>query len=166
MESKSVNALLRILQDKNFQLLANLVGGLQERELQHRQRHIRMMGKEITKLLKLTTEIKEINQRLQRLNDAIASLGYRVKRLEQGVGLDIESVELLSAGISALNLECRASNCLKAANIKTIGELISYTDNELFQVRNLGKTTLKEIKKKLQLKGLFLKSHSPENVEA
>lgn len=56
--------------------------------------------------------------------------------------------------ISELDLSVRASNCLDAANIKTIGDLISLTEEELLEIRNFGKTTLKEVKKKLTQRSL------------
>lgn len=56
--------------------------------------------------------------------------------------------------ISELDLSVRASNCLDAANIKTIGDLISLTEEELLEIRNFGKTTLKEVKKKLAQRSL------------
>ncbi|HHT9124527.1 MAG TPA: DNA-directed RNA polymerase subunit alpha [Candidatus Brocadiia bacterium] len=56
--------------------------------------------------------------------------------------------------VSELDLSVRASNCLDAANIKTIGDLISLTEEELLEIRNFGKTTLKEVKKKLAQRSL------------
>ena len=62
----------------------------------------------------------------------------------------------LSKPVSELDLSVRASNCLEAANIRTVEELVSMTEEELLQVRNFGKTTLKEVKKKLAQWGLSL----------
>ncbi len=56
--------------------------------------------------------------------------------------------------VTDLDLSVRASNCLEAANIKTIGELVSLTEDEVLSIRNFGRTTLKEVKKKLAQLGL------------
>jgi len=64
--------------------------------------------------------------------------------------------ELLSRPISELDLSVRASNCLAAENIFTIGELVRLTESELLEIRNFGKTSLKEVHKKLTELGLAL----------
>ncbi len=51
--------------------------------------------------------------------------------------------------ISDLELSVRARNCLDSANIKTIGELVSLSEQEVMNLKNLGKTSLTEIKAKL-----------------
>jgi DNA-directed RNA polymerase subunit alpha len=58
--------------------------------------------------------------------------------------------------ISELDLSVRASNCLEAANIATVGELCRKSDGELLKLRQFGKTTLKEISKKLAERELHL----------
>lgn len=68
--------------------------------------------------------------------------------------LDKEADPKNDTPISELDLSVRASNCLDAANIKTIGDLISLTEEELLEIRNFGKTTLKEVKKKLTQRSL------------
>ena len=50
----------------------------------------------------------------------------------------------------------RAQNCLKSANIHSIGDLIHKTEIQLLMIPNLGKKTLKEIKEALQEHGLAL----------
>jgi len=52
----------------------------------------------------------------------------------------------LAKGVEELELSVRAYNCLKAANIKTIGELVSKTESEMLKYRNFGKKSLNEIK--------------------
>lgn len=58
-------------------------------------------------------------------------------------------MELLSKSIDELDLSVRAKNCLDAVTLRTIGDLVKQTESELLKVRNFGKTSLKEIKKKL-----------------
>jgi DNA-directed RNA polymerase subunit alpha len=58
-------------------------------------------------------------------------------------------MELLSKPIEDLDLSVRAKNCLDAVNLSTRGDLVKQSEMELLKVRNFGKTSLKEIKKKL-----------------
>jgi|LSQX01.2.fsa_nt_gb DNA-directed RNA polymerase subunit alpha len=67
----------------------------------------------------------------------------RQKIKELGVESDKRSVYIL-------NLNTRALNCLKSANIKTIGELLSVDRLELRKFRNFGKKTIADINKKLK----------------
>ncbi|MBI5366730.1 MAG: DNA-directed RNA polymerase subunit alpha [Planctomycetes bacterium] len=62
----------------------------------------------------------------------------------------------LSMPVSELDLSVRASNCLVLENIKTIGEFVQKSEADLLKVRNFGKTSLKEVKKKLSDIGLSL----------
>jgi DNA-directed RNA polymerase subunit alpha len=59
-------------------------------------------------------------------------------------------------GVEMIELSSRASNCLKVAGIRTIGELIHRTDEDLLAVKNFGKKSLDEIKEKLVEMGLSL----------
>lgn len=64
--------------------------------------------------------------------------------------------EKLTAPIGTLELSVRASNCIEAENIKTVGDLCRRTEEEMLEVRNFGKTSLTEVKKKLTALGLTL----------
>ncbi|MFG0319809.1 MAG: DNA-directed RNA polymerase subunit alpha [Planctomycetota bacterium JB042] len=57
--------------------------------------------------------------------------------------------ELLSKPIEELDLSVRARNCLDAENLATVGDLVRKTEQDLLKIKNFGKTSLKEIKKKL-----------------
>ena len=71
---------------------------------------------------------------------------------------------VLSEGISAklslpvgeLELSVRSSHCLESENIRTVGDLVSYSEDHLMQVRNFGQTSLDEVKRKLGNLGLAL----------
>lgn len=65
----------------------------------------------------------------------------------------------LDTGISELDLNVRAYNCLQRAKIETLADLVSHTEDELLGIRNLGAKTVELIKEKLQARGLSLKSH-------
>ena len=58
--------------------------------------------------------------------------------------------------ISDLELSVRARNCLDGANITTLQDLVSLSENEVMNLKNLGKTSLTEIKAKLAELGLSL----------
>ncbi|MHC4954755.1 MAG: DNA-directed RNA polymerase subunit alpha [Planctomycetota bacterium] len=64
--------------------------------------------------------------------------------------------ERLLLPISDLDLSVRASNCLESENVRTIGDLVRLSENELLNLKNFGKTSLREIKLKLINSGLEL----------
>ena len=65
----------------------------------------------------------------------------------------------LDMKIEDLVLSVRSYNCLKRAEIGTIGELTSKTEEDMIKVRNLGRKSLKEIKEKLENLGLGFKKN-------
>lgn len=73
-----------------------------------------------------------------------------------GGAVDAKLKEILQQPIEMIELSSRASNCLKVARIKTIGELVSKRDEELLAVKNFGKKSLDEIKDRLKDMGLSL----------
>lgn len=67
------------------------------------------------------------------------------------VDKEVEEIEkLLSTPVEELELSVRSSNCLKNANIKTIGDLTRKSEDEIAKTRNFGKKSLMEIKEKLK----------------
>jgi DNA-directed RNA polymerase subunit alpha len=58
--------------------------------------------------------------------------------------------QILNTPVEELELSVRSSNCLKNANIKTIGELTRKTEDDINKTRNFGKKSLLEIKEKLK----------------
>ncbi|MDF9867537.1 DNA-directed RNA polymerase subunit alpha [Bacilli bacterium PM5-3] len=64
------------------------------------------------------------------------------------------SFKVLDMPIEDLDLSVRSYNCLKRANIQTVQELISRTEDDMNKIRNLGKKSLKEIKEKVIELGL------------
>ncbi|OGS54149.1 MAG: DNA-directed RNA polymerase subunit alpha [Elusimicrobia bacterium RIFOXYB2_FULL_62_6] len=63
-------------------------------------------------------------------------------------GTELKST--LEQGVEMIELSSRASNCLKVAGIRTIGELVQKTEDDLLAVKNFGKKSLDEIKEKLK----------------
>lgn len=67
--------------------------------------------------------------------------------------------------ISVLDLSVRASNCLASANIGTIGQLMACEEADLLKLRSFGKTSLREVKRKLTDFGLTLRSSAGVNLD-
>jgi len=79
---------------------------------------------------------------------------------------DDENVKLLETTIEDLDLSVRSFNCLKRASINVVGDLVVKTEEEMMKVRNLGRKSLEEVKKKLEDLGLSFKpSVNPEDEE-
>ena len=64
--------------------------------------------------------------------------------------------KVLELTIEELDLSVRSFNCLKRANINTVEDLISKTEDEMMKVRNLGRKSLEEVINKLAMMGLSL----------
>jgi len=62
----------------------------------------------------------------------------------------------LALPVSALELSVRSAHCLESDNIRTVGDLVGYTEEKLIKIRNFGQTSLEEIKRKLEDLGLTL----------
>lgn len=61
---------------------------------------------------------------------------------------------LLKTKLSDMDLSVRALNCLKAADVETLGELVSYNKNDLLKFRNFGKKSLAELEELVKSKNL------------
>jgi DNA-directed RNA polymerase subunit alpha len=70
--------------------------------------------------------------------------------------VDEEMVQKLNMPIQELELSVRAGNCLEAVKVNTVGELAKMSDSELLKIRSFGKTSLREVKRKLADIGLTL----------
>ena len=66
--------------------------------------------------------------------------------------------KVLELTIEELDLSVRSFNCLKRANINTVEDLISKTEDDMMKVRNLGRKSLEEVINKLAMMGLSLAS--------
>jgi DNA-directed RNA polymerase subunit alpha len=64
--------------------------------------------------------------------------------------------ENLNRSVEELELSVRSYNCLKNANIQTIGELVQKTEAEMLKTKNFGRKSLNEIKEILSSMGLSL----------
>ncbi len=65
-----------------------------------------------------------------------------------------ELANKLNTPIQELELSVRASNCLESVEIETVGQLVTLSESELLKIRSFGKTSLREIRRKLADIGL------------
>lgn len=75
--------------------------------------------------------------------------------------VDEELIRKLNMPMSMLELSVRASNCLESARIETIGQLVCQTEHDLLRLRSFGRTSLREVKRKLEEMGLDLGMELP-----
>ena len=86
------------------------------------------------------------------LSDTISAGSTVVEKVEK------EPDTMLTMTIEELDLSVRSFNCLKRANINTVEDLVSKTQDEMIKVRNLGRKSLEEVEHKLTMMGLSLAS--------
>ncbi len=103
-------------------------------------------------------------------DDALTYAGKILKdHIQLFINFDIETEEeetreideevlrirkLLKMSVDELELSVRSQNCLKATNIKTIGDLVKMEDTDMLKFRNFGRKSLTELTKMLEEKGL------------
>ena len=90
----------------------------------------------------------------------IAPEKIKTEEVEQVSEEEKKRDRYLKQNINELELSVRASNCLKAADIKTIKELVQKTETNMLKYRNFGKKSLNEIKGILNKMGLDFKGRS------
>jgi DNA-directed RNA polymerase subunit alpha len=78
---------------------------------------------------------------------------------KENVDSDLE--RKLNMSLAELELSVRATNCLETEGITSVRELVMRGEDELLEVRNFGETTLREVKAKLQERGLSLGMRIP-----
>jgi DNA-directed RNA polymerase subunit alpha len=79
--------------------------------------------------------------------------------------VDQELQRKLEMSVHELELSVRANNCLEGAKIETVGELASMTEADLLKIRSFGKTSLREVKRRLVDLGLSLGMGAPAGEE-
>jgi DNA-directed RNA polymerase subunit alpha len=112
------------------------------------------------------TSLREIKQLLAnrglRLGMGREEVERRHKRERLALVMSDSDSRLLSTPISELNLSVRSSRCMARLNIKTVGDLITRTSDELLAMKNFGQTSLNEIRSRLAEMGLGLRSATAE----
>ena len=96
------------------------------------------------------------------------SLGSTVVSVEAAAAaaVDEELIRKLEMPISELDLTVRSSNCLEAVSMMTVAQLVSLNDRDLLSLRSFGRTSLREIKRKLEDLGLTLGMQMPSGIDA
>ncbi|MCA9287346.1 MAG: DNA-directed RNA polymerase subunit alpha [Phycisphaerales bacterium] len=80
-------------------------------------------------------------------------------------GVDEDLIRKLNMSIGEMDLSVRASNCLESARIDTVAQLVSQSEGELLKLRSFGRTSLREVKRKLQDMGLDLGMELPDGYQ-
>ena len=91
------------------------------------------------------------------LSETVANSSTVVEKPESSTN------KVLQMTIDELDLSVRSFNCLKRANINTVEDLINKTGEDMMKVRNMGKKSLDEVQKKLEMMGLSLASDDSSN---
>src|SRR6185312_16726099 len=95
---------------------------------------------------------------LRSLVDLVANLSDEPQGLELGeVASSAATSPDLDLTIEELDLSERPRNCLKRAQINTVGELLTKTEDDLLNITNFGQKSLDEVKAKLDERGLSLR---------
>jgi len=111
--------------------------------------------------------------------EAVSSAGKTLRELlglfadmGEGVGLELGDVAVaessspdLDLPIEALDLSERPRNCLRRAQIKTVGELVVKSPDDLLNITNFGQKSLEEVTAKLDELGLSLHAVQDEEIE-
>ena len=98
---------------------------------------------------------KILIQHFMLFSDELITLDTQVKEVPQEVDENLLHVrKILKTPLSDLDLSVRAYNCLKAADIKSLSELVSFDIVDLLKFRNFGKKSLSELEELVRDKGL------------
>ena len=111
-------------------------------------------------------------------SEAVSSSGKTLRELlglfadmGEGIGLELGDVNQPETGspdldlpIEALDLSERPRNCLRRAQVKTVGELVQKTEEELLNITNFGQKSLEEVIAKLDELGLSVSTGSDREV--
>jgi DNA-directed RNA polymerase subunit alpha len=98
---------------------------------------------------------KILIQHFMLFSDELITMDTQVKEVIQEVDENVLHIrKILKTPLSDLDLSVRAYNCLKAADIKTLGDLVSYEIGYLLKFRNFGKKSLSELEELAREKGL------------
>lgn len=111
--------------------------------------------------LREALKVDPTNRRAQLfLRDAIESLDMYYDEAERKENERLEAV--LRIPVSDFELSVRSRNCLAKMNVRTLGDMVRKTEQELLSYKNFGETSLSEIKNLLESKGLRLGMYKEE----
>jgi DNA-directed RNA polymerase subunit alpha len=89
-------------------------------------------------------------------SDTASDEAVNALRESQRAMIDPDLQQKLNMTVQELDLSVRANNCLESARIQTVRDLVQKTDSDLLKVRSFGKTSLREVKRRLADMGLSL----------
>jgi DNA-directed RNA polymerase subunit alpha len=101
---------------------------------------------------------KHVNPFVQyfELGEETVAASHIVEPETEEQAVDEELAQKLAMSTQELELSVRANNCLESAKCDTVGQLVKMTEADLLKIRSFGKTSLREIKRKLVDIGLSL----------
>ncbi|MEA3224866.1 MAG: DNA-directed RNA polymerase subunit alpha [Planctomycetota bacterium] len=101
---------------------------------------------------------KHVNPFVQyfELGEETVAVSQVVEAEAEEPAVDEELAQKLAMPTQELELSVRANNCLESAKTETVGQLVRMTEGDLLKIRSFGKTSLREIKRKLADMGLSL----------
>jgi len=99
---------------------------------------------------------KHINPFIQYFEIGEETVADQVTEEVAEEAVDDQLVEKLNTPVAELELSVRAGNCLESVKVETVGQLVKMTESDLLKIRSFGKTSLREIKRKLADMGLSL----------
>ena len=101
---------------------------------------------------------KHVNPFVQyfELGEETVATSHIVEPETEEQAVDEELAQKLAMSTQELELSVRANNCLESAKCETVGQLVIMTEADLLKIRSFGKTSLREIKRKLVDIGLSL----------
>lgn len=101
---------------------------------------------------------KHVNPFVQyfELGEETVAASHVVEPESEEQAVDEEMAQKLAMSTQELELSVRANNCLESAKCETVGQLVGMSEADLLKIRSFGKTSLREIKRKLADIGLSL----------
>jgi predicted transcriptional regulator len=151
------DVIFNIIKGRDISYIADKYGLTHQRIIQIIAKVVRKTGH----LKRITNELLMLRKENAELKKAYSDLKTTVSILENKAPEDVIEanaplVALLNTPITDLDLSVRALNCMKYAEISTLGELVKHNKSELLRYRNFGRKSLTEIEELLQQFGLRL----------
>ena len=159
LTAREADVVKRRLYGETLESIGEMFGLSRERVRQIAEKAIRK-SKELTWLKENTEHIRELEADNQGLKRTVVLLREKLTEYEERPELaDADFVvlnntcELLATNVKNFNFTVRALNCMRSADIETVGDLVKYPKSDLMKFRNFGKKSLAELE-------YFVESHN------
>ena len=106
----------------------------------------------LPKITELSDTVNELRKTLREKNELLREFSKK-----HDVRTDVRTIELYATPLNEIGFTQRTLNCLKAAEIETIGDLVEWRKIDLLKFRNFGKKSLQELNDFLESKNLKFK---------